>query len=166
MTDKPAPKPKKEKKEKEAKVPGPKLVIATGVGHNSGNTGEKNPEAIKLLEEIMGYQTQKKAIAKAERDARNRLKTEFHILASSVSREVSLRKLDADVRVQVETNHEDFKKLVGYQPSLDFAGAKPTDASVKAQPSEAELNERSTEPQRGVNPGAAAAAAGVITREG
>jgi hypothetical protein len=107
---------------------------------------------------------------------RNRLKTEFGILASSVAREVALRKLDVDVRVQVETNHEDFKKMLGYQPSLDFAGAEPTSTSVKAQPSEAQLDARNTEPQRGPKPPAKDAKGftvegepedgGVITREG
>lgn len=155
MTDKAAPKAKKSKKDEETKVPGPKVVTikpAAGAGHNSGddkNTGEQNPEAIKCLDELMAIEAQKKALAKASRDVRNRLKSEFHILASSVSRELSLRKLDADVRVQVESNHEDFKKMLGYQPSLDFSGAKPTDASLKAQPSEAELAERNTEPTRG-----------------
>lgn len=183
MTDKAAPKAKKPKKDEVTKVPGPKVVIAKtadgSIGHNSGeNNGEKNPEAVKCLDELMAIEAQKKALAKASRDVRNRLKSEFHILASSVSRELSLRKLDADVRVQVETNHEDFKKMLGYQPSLDFSGAQPTDASLKAQPSEAELTERNTEPTRGkaLKPddkgfhveGAAEGkeGAGVITREG
>ena len=153
MKDRAAPKAKASKKDTETKkVPGPKLVakdIKPGIGHN--HTGEKNPEAIKCLEELMGFQVQKKAIAKAERDVRNRLKTEFGILASSVAREVALRKLDEDVRVQVETNHEDFKKMLGYQPSLDFGTGLATEASVKAQPSEAQLDARDTEPKRSVN---------------
>lgn len=148
MTDRAAPKPKKPAKNKAIKTPGPKLVdksIKPGIGHNSPPlTGEKNPEAIKLLDELMVFQAQKKAIAKAERDVRNRLKSEFSILASSVAREVSLRKLDADVRVQVETNHEDFKKMLGYQPSLDFQGGIATDATNKAVPSDG----RNTEPTR------------------
>lgn len=155
MSDRTPPKSKKPAKDKEAKkAAGPKLVataITPAIGHNGPPTGEKNPEAIKCLDELMEYQVQKKAIAKAERDVRNRLKSEFGILASSVAREVALRKLDADVRVQVETNHEDFKKMLGYQPSLDFVGGKPTDASAKAQPTEAEL-ERTTAPARGPKP--------------
>lgn len=149
MSDRAAPKGKKHK-EKGDKVPAPKLVakdITPGIGHNHPHTGEKNPEAVKCLDELMAFQEQKKAIAKAERDVRNRLKTEFGILASSVAREIALRKLDPDVRVQVETNHEDFKKMLGYQPSLDFVAGNATSASVKAQPSEAEL-ERDTEPKR------------------
>lgn len=179
MTDKAAPKGKKHTAEK---ATGPKLVakdITPGIGHNHPNNGEKNPEAVKCLEELMEYQEQKKAIAKAERDVRNRLKSEFGILASSVAREVALRKLDADVRVQVETNHEDFKKMLGYQPSLDFVNGVATEASAKAQPKEADL-ERTTEPARGPKPpavggkgftvededGEEAEAADVITREG
>lgn len=151
MTDKAASKAKTAKKDKEPKVPGPKLVtkdLKAGVGHNS-NTGEKNPEAIKCLEELMALQAQKKTIARAERDIRNRLKSEFSILASSVSREISLRKLDPDVRVQVETNHEDFKKMVGYQPSLDFVNGVPTEASQKAQARETEPNRSAQKPSTG-----------------
>jgi len=139
MTSKAA--PKASKKDATAKKAGPKLVakdIKPGIGHNSG---EKNPEAIKCIDELMAFQVQKKSIAKAERDVRNRLKSEFGILSTSVAREVALRKLDPDVRVQVESNHEDFKKMLGYQPQLDFAGGVATDASVKAQPSEAQLHD-------------------------
>lgn len=164
MSDRAAPKAKKPAKDKDKKATGPKLVTKdlAPIGHNMPHTGEVNPEAVKCLEEIMAYQEQKKAIAKAERDVRNRLKTEFGILASSVAREVALRKLDVDVRVQVETNHEDFKKMLGYQPSLDFNAGVATEASQKAQPKEAELEargktptppvERSTEPQRAAAP--------------
>lgn len=175
MTDRAAPKPKKDKPAKDAnKVAGPKLVDKDlkGVGHNHPPlTGEKNPEAIKIMEEIIALEAQKKSIVKAVGTLRNRLRTEFAILASSVSRELSLRKLHIDVRVQVETNHDDFKKMLGYQPSLDFTGAKPTDASLKAQPSEAKLAERTTEPVRRA-PGTTDHEEGddedqgVITREG
>ena len=176
MTSKPAPKSKKDK-DAGTKKPGPRLVVADmtpGIGHNSG---EKHPEVIKRIEELMALQAQKKSIAKAERDIRNSLKTEFGVLSSSVAREVALRKLDPDVRVQVETNHEDLKKMLGYQPQLDFVGGQPTDASIKAQPSEAELagkegfevndGEESAEDdqiegQHGMPP----APRGVITREG
>jgi hypothetical protein len=186
MTDRAAPKgkkkPAKDLNDGPERRPKPKVVsISPGIGHNQPHTGEVNPEAVKRLEELMALQEQKKAIAKAERDVRNSLKTEFGILASSVAREVALRKLDADVRVQVETNHEDFKKMLGYQPSLDFVGGVATEASQKAQPKEAELDERSTEPQRGPKPPAADGKGfevqdedeggdddqgGVITREG
>lgn len=150
MTDRAAPKAKKPAKGKDAaKAPGPKLVdktIKPGVGHNGAPTGEKNPEAIKLLNELMDFQKQKKSVAKAEGAVRNRLRTEFGILASSVAREVALRKLDPDVRVQVETNHEDFKKMVGYQPSLDFQNGVATTATQKAVAPEEKV--RDTEPTR------------------
>jgi hypothetical protein len=157
MTDRAPPKGKKPAKGKTAKkAPGPKMAIVTpGVGHNNPPyTGEKNPRACELFTELEDYAKQKKAIAKAERDARNALKSECGILASSVAREMAMRKLDSDVRVQVETNYEDTKKMTGYQPSLDFAGTKPTDASVKAQPKEAELEARNTEPNRAAAPSA------------
>lgn len=135
MSDKVPPKAKA-KKDKAAKKPaGPKPVA--NIGHNSN--GETSPEAVNLINEIMAFQDQKKSIAKAERDCRNRLKTEFGILSTSVAREVALRKLDPDVRVQVESNHEDFKKMLGYQPQLDFVEGQATQASQKAQPSEAQL---------------------------
>lgn len=151
MTDRVPPKPKKPTKDKDAKATGPRLVdkdIKSGIGHNGApHTGEKNPEAIKCLEELMGYQEKKKAIATAERDIRNRLKSEFGILASSVAREVSLRKLDPDVRVQVETNHDDFKKMIGYQPSLCFVNGQATLATQKAVEAQ-EKSMRNTEPAR------------------
>ena len=145
MSDKVQPKGKTAAKGKTPAAPkkaGPKLVakdIKPGMGHNSG---EKHPEVIKCNDEIMHKQEQKKSIAKAERDIRNRLKTEFGILSTSVAREVALRKLDPDVRVQVESNHEDLKKMLGYQPQLDFVAGHATSASQKAQPSEAELNKQ------------------------
>lgn len=135
MTDKVPPKTKTAKKAAAAKKPAPKAAIAS-MGHNSG---EKHPEVIKKILELMAFATQKKSIAKAERDVRNSLKTEFGILSSSVAREIALRKLDPDVRVQVETNHEDLKKMLGYQPQLDFVAGVATQASVKAQPSEDDL---------------------------
>lgn len=140
MTSKAAPKVSKKAKDTTAKKAGPKLVTADlkGVGHNSG---EKSPEAIKCLEELVHIEAQKKALAKGALQVRNRLKSEFGILSTSVARELALRKLDPDVRVQVETNHEDFKKMLGYQAQLDFVAGQtqPTEASAKAQPSEAEL---------------------------
>jgi hypothetical protein len=174
MTSKAA--PKSSKKDGTAKKAGPKLVVADlkpGIGHNSG---EKNPEAIKCIEELMQFQAQKKSIAKAERDVRNRLKSEFGILSTSVAREVALRKLDPDVRVQVESNHEDFKKMLGYQPQLDFVAGQtqPTAASAKAQPSEAELADKGDDEGFEVNEDEGEngnqhglpQVSGVITREG
>lgn len=150
MTDRAAPKSKKPAKDKATGTPGPKLVDKNahpGIGHNEPpHTGEKNPEAVKIVDEIIALEKQKKSIGKAVGTLRNRLRTEFSILASSVARELALRKLDADVRVQVETNHEDFKKMLGYQPSLDFQDGVATMASQKAQASK--KAERNTEPSR------------------
>lgn len=171
MTDKAV--PKASKKKAKAKKPGPKIV-PPGIGHNSG---EQHPEVIKKILELMAFAAQKKSIAKAERDVRNSLKTEFGVMASSVAREIALRKLDPDVRVQVETNHEDLKKMLGYQPQLDFVAGAPTQASVKAQPDEAALAQKA--PTFAVEEGeddggeeaeedaeAPARRPGVITREG
>jgi hypothetical protein len=184
MTDRAAPKPKKEKKPQDAKAaPGPKLVakdITPGIGHNLP-TGEKNPRACELFTELESYAAQKKAIAKAERDARNALKSECGILASSVAREMAMRKLDSDVRVQVETNYEDTKKMTGYQAQLDFVNGVATTASAKAQAPEGKAAERDTEPKRDPaeiaksafhvadgdeDPDGEDAEGGVITREG
>lgn len=152
MTDRAAPKAKKPAKDTGKKTPGPKLVdkdIKPGVGHNGAPmTGEKNPEAVKIVDEIIALEGQKKSVGKAIGTLRNRLRTEFSILASSVSREIALRKLDPDVRVQVETNHEDFKKMLGYQPSLDFQDGIATSATNKAVASDA----RDTSPARTPHP--------------
>lgn len=130
-------KPKKEKTAKAAKTVGPKTVDATaGIGHNSGKV---IPELVNIVKEILASSERQKTEAKLQRDLRNRAKSEFGILSSALQYEISLQKKDPDVRVQHEQGHADLKTALGYQPELDFVGAVPTNASLKAQPSEAEI---------------------------
>lgn len=118
------------------KATGPKAVSAHGIGHNSG---QKIPALIKLVDELLDIGDKKKSLGKAERDLRNKAKTEFGILPGPLAHELRLRKMDEDVRVQFESNHGDLKTALGYQPSLDFEAGVPTKQSVKAQPAEAAM---------------------------
>lgn len=127
----------KPKKEKTAKAAGPKTVDKpAGIGHNSGAV---IPELVTIIDEILASSARQKAEAKLQRDLRNRAKSEFGVLSGPLAHEIRLRKMDSDVRVQFESGHNDLKAALGYQPELDFVGATPTNASLKAQPSEAEL---------------------------
>lgn len=153
MSDRVPPKGKKSGKDKGAKKPGPKLAkdtIVPGVGHNSG---QKIPGVIKLVDELLHIGEQKKSLGKAERDLRNKAKSEFGIMSGPLAHEMRLRKMDDDVRVQFESNHSDLKVALGYQPELDFAGAQPTRASASQQPSEAQIRGRkpqvAAEPEEG-----------------
>lgn len=146
MTDKAQPEPKKKGKNKAKKPTGPKLVdknLRPGIGHNSN--GQVIPGVVKKVDELIALNERKKEIGKAERDIRNSLKTEFGILSGPLAHEIRLRKMDSDVRVQFESAHKDLKIALGYQPELDFAGPIPTQASLKAQPSEGELRKFSVE---------------------
>lgn len=144
MTDRAAPKAKTTKGKKAAKKPtGPKLVasnVKPGVGHNSN--GEVVPGFVNLVDELLAINAQKKALGEAERTLRNKAKSEFGVLSGVLAHEMRLRKMDSDVRVQFESNHQDVKKMLGYQPELDFVGGTPTKASVAVQPTEAELAAR------------------------
>lgn len=131
-----ATKPKAGKKT--AKPAKPKLeVVKPGIGHNSN--GQVVPGLVKLVDELLHIDEQKKAMSKAERDCRNRAKTEFGILSGTLAHEMRLRKMDPDVRVQFESNHSDLKVALGYQPELDFVNGQPTRASYSQQLSEKEI---------------------------
>ena len=136
------------KGKKDKKVSGPKKADKSvrGIGDNSG---KKIPGVIKLVDELLHYAEQKKKIAQAERECRNRAKSEFGIMSGPLAHELKLRKMDKDVRVQFESNHQDLKTALGYQPELDFAGAQPTRASAAAQPSEAEMADRAEDDEDG-----------------
>lgn len=130
---------------KTPKVAGPKKTAITAtIGHNS--TGKVIPAFVGLLDELLAIGERKKALAKAERDLRNKAKTEFGFLSGPLAFEVRMRKLDPDVRVQFESCSADIKVASGYQPSLDFEGGVPTQVSVKAQPSEGEMQKASFKP--------------------
>lgn len=105
------------------------------VGHNS----KPIPELIEIFKKYLGFEDQKKEIAKKQRDLRNRAKKEFGVLGSSFQHEIAMQKLDKDVRVQQMINHQDLMVALGVQHELDFAGGKPTSASERAQPAEADM---------------------------
>lgn len=86
-------------------------------GHNSG----VNPQLQELVQEIIELDEKKKELAKAQRDLRNRAKTEFGVLSTVLAHEIKLRKMDQDVRIQFESGHHDLKEMLGYQASLDLA---------------------------------------------
>lgn len=114
-----APRPPKKKGEK--KAPGPKLaaeaLTPASAGHNSG---EAIPALVSIVDEILASDERVKEEGKLKRDLRNRAKTEFGILSSVLAYEIRLRKMDKDVRIQVESGHHDLKCMLGYQASLDL----------------------------------------------
>lgn len=130
-------KPKGKKKDNVVKLKTP------GIGHNSN--GQVVPGLQKLVAEILASSARQKSESKLQRDLRNRAKSEFGILSNVLAEEIKKQKMDKDVRVQYEAGQEDVKKMLGYQASLDFAGAHPTKASVSQQPSETELAAQSPE---------------------
>lgn len=140
MTDKPIPKAKKGAKPGRPKKDRPKLEpskIKHGIGHNSGQV---IPELVNLVDELLASSERQKREGQLQRDLRNRAKSEFGVLSGPLSHEIRLRKMDKDVRVQFESGHVDLKHALGYQPELDFQDGVPTQASVKAQPPEAQLS--------------------------
>ena len=101
-------KPKKEKAE---------ITPIKSIGHNSG---EVIPGLVAAVDEMLAIQEQKKALGKAERDIRNKVKSEYGVLSSVFAHEMRLRKLATDARVQFESGHADLKTALGYQHSLDL----------------------------------------------
>lgn len=147
MTDRAAPKPKKGAKAPKPKKDRPKLEptkIKHGIGHNSGQI---IPELVNLVDELLASSERQKREGQLQRDLRNRAKSEFGVLSGPLSHEIRLRKMDKDVRVQFESGHGDLKQALGYQPELDFQGGVATQASVKAQPPEAQLTKDKGHPK-------------------
>jgi hypothetical protein len=102
---------KKPKKEKAVVTP-----IKT-IGHNSA---EVVGGLVAAVDEMLAINEQKKALGKAERDIRNKVKSEYGVLSSVFAHEMRLRKLANDARVQFESGHADLKIALGYQHSLDL----------------------------------------------
>lgn len=106
------------KKNKVEKPLGPKLVGEyPSVGHNKG---EVIPALVELMEEDLALDEKKKSIAQAQRDIRNRAKTEFGVMAAVWAYEKRMRKMDKDVRIQLESGVHDLKEMLGYQIELDL----------------------------------------------
>jgi len=182
MTDRAAPKAKKAKADKadKPKKTGPKLVTADlkGIGHNSNN-GEVIPGLVKIVDELLHLNAQKAQIGKAERDLRNRAKSEFGILSGPLAHEMRLRKMDTDVREQFESAHRDLKVALGYQTEMEFLRKSeeeqikivkdaPTHEEVKAGEAkftvEADPEDDLKKPPEEVSSGAITG--GIISREG
>ena len=185
MTDRAAPKAKKDKADKadKPKKTGPKLVVADlkGIGHNSNN-GEVIPGLVKIVDELLHLNAQKAQIGKAERDLRNRAKSEFGILSGPLAHEMRLRKMDTDVREQFESAHRDLKIALGYQTEMEFLRKSeeeqikgpqivkdaPTHEEVRAEEAkftvEADPEDDMKKPPEEVSSGALTG--GIISREG
>ena len=99
------------------KAPVPSIPATEG--HNSTST--IIPGVVALFEEIEATYEPIKALQKIQKDCRNRLKTEFNISKRNVADELRMRKLDRDVRIQIESGAHDLKEMLGYQASLDLA---------------------------------------------
>lgn len=124
-----APKPKKKKGKGDKKKEGKKLIAnklgaapaaPAAAGHNSGDTGEVVQGIVDVIDEILKLDEQKKHIGKAQRDLRNRAKTEFGVMAGPLAHELRLRKMDRDVRIQFESGHHDLKVMSGFQFAMDL----------------------------------------------
>lgn len=120
VEDKAAP-AKKKKGKAEKKKAGPKLVAAAlkmaGEGHNRG---QLLPELVALMDEDLALEEQKKAIGKAQRDIRNKVKTEYGVQLWNWNYEKQQRKVAKDVRIQRESGQVDLKVMLGYQLDLDL----------------------------------------------
>lgn len=111
---------KKVSKKKAVKAkPGPK-VVSENPNHIGHNSGQVVPGLVKIVKELIHLGDQKKSIGKAERDLRNRAKSEFGVLSGPLAHEMRLRKMDQDVREQFESAHNDLKMALGYQTEMEF----------------------------------------------
>lgn len=96
----------------------PALVANTlsRAGHNSGAI----PELVALLDEFLALDEKIKALGKAKRDIRNKVKGEYSVLSFNWNEEIRMRKLQSDVRIQYESGRKDLQNMLGYQASLDL----------------------------------------------
>lgn len=121
-------KAKKPKKDKPALV----ANSLSRAGHNSGAI----PELVKLKEEFLALDEKIKALGKAKRDIRNKVKQEYSVLSFNWNEEIRMAKLQNDVRIQYESGRKDLQNMLGYQASLDLApGTTPRTEEEFADPS-------------------------------
>lgn len=102
-------------KEKKVELVGNSLK-PRAAGHNS----QINTALVEIFEEHEDLDSKIKELQAAKRQLRNKAKTEHDIQLKAFNHEISLRKLDRDVRIQFESNHHDLKIATGYQASLDL----------------------------------------------
>ena len=87
------------------------------IGHNSA---EEIPELKELLAETLAIAESRKALNKAERDIRNKVKTQYNIPSANWAHRVRLAKFADDVRIQFESQDHDLRNMLGYQAALDL----------------------------------------------
>lgn len=95
-------------KAKKAAPSTPQSLVALG----------KNPAFIKIMEEHELYDENKKQLSKAQRDLRAKAKEEMGVSSKVFMLQVAMRKLDPDVRKQVEQGIMDTNVMLGYQFAL------------------------------------------------
>lgn len=86
-------------------------------GHNSGVV---NPEVQKLFSDHEAIQESIKTLQKDQKSLRVRAKDEFGIPTRVFTIEMSMRKLDPNVRAEIEQAHADLKAMTGYQMALNL----------------------------------------------
>lgn len=109
-TDKASNKPKEKPKAKEAPKDA-KEATQAAAGHNSGII----PEALERVDNMLAIDAKIKELNRAKRDERNVLKTRFGVSSAVLAYELSMRKKNPDVRVQIEAGIKDFKDMLGYE---------------------------------------------------
>lgn len=97
---------------------------AAAVGHNSGLVNPLVQEMYKQHEELA---QSIKALQKDQKAIRVKAKDEFGIATRVFSIELQLRKLDVNVRAEIEQGHADLKAMLGYQMALQLAAPEPTE---------------------------------------
>jgi len=102
-------------------------AAAAAAGHNSNLV---IPELVDMMTEDLALDEKKKEITRAQTDIRNRAKTQFGILKATWQREKQLRKMDQEVRAQLEINHAELKGMLGYQETLQFDTTKKEDKDL------------------------------------
>lgn len=88
------------------------------MGHNSGLI---NPVIQKLYTDYEQIEQNIKALNKDKKALRVKAKEEFGVATRVFSIELSMRKLDENVRAEIEQGHADLKCMLGYQMALNFA---------------------------------------------
>lgn len=93
-------------------------------GHNSGGI---NPEVQNLFAEDEKLEESIKTLQKDRKSIRVRAKEEFGIPLRVWSIEKSMRKLDVNVRAEIEQAHADLKAMTGYQMAMNLVPPTPAE---------------------------------------
>jgi hypothetical protein len=93
-------------------------------GHNSGGI---NPEVQNLFAEDEKLEDAIKVLQKDRKAIRVRAKEEFGIPLRVWAIEKAMRKLDVNVRAEIEQAHSDLKMMIGYQMALNLVAPAAKD---------------------------------------